>query len=734
MNEIKKRKLIQKIKRLAVIIVLFIILCCTLLLAISPQLIRNYLNKNGEELTGRLLQIDKIKINYFTSTLKVLGAELYEKNNSDVFLGFDTLMLNLKPLRLLKNEIYVEQFQLVSPHAQIIQNENIYNFSDLIEFFSSDSTLTAEPTDTADTKSYKLNLNLLEIKNGSFSFVDGKMEHELAMEEVSFVIPHIYWGAEQNSNADISFKMGRGGSFRSNLDYNTKTGFFSGSANLSQLELEAFLPYLKQYVLLSDIDGNFSADLNFNGIQSDMEQLMLNGTARIDDLKVKDEEDKEVLGIDSAGVELKEFKPLQYHLEIDRIQIDEPYVYFALIDSTSNFEKLLVQYEDEDEPETLEKAESEKEEIPKQVILNRFVVNSGLIDFRDQRLREVFDYELSEVTIDMDTITLQDDWINIIANMKLNKRGSLEAKLGLNPADPLQRIDLEYVLTDFQLPDINIYSKHYTGLPILFGEMYYISKTSIVERKLQSDNELIITNVEMGRKTGGLYDIPIKLALFILKDINGDIVLDIPVSGDLSDPKMKIGPIIWDTFKGFMFKIVASPFKAFGNLLGADPEELEEITFNYDDTTLLAKQKRGLDLLLKLEDVKLGIQIDMQYLNDKKLEKVDAAETLMKQRFYKKHNKKADQNRKDYLEFLKEESGQDSLLMQDYELLLVREELVDSLIQQRESQRLKLVRDYFVNQGDSTSIRVFGYNSNEVLNMGSRPRFLIKYTLAEDAK
>ena len=85
-------------------------------------------------------------------------------------------------------------------------------------------------------------------------------------------------------------------------------------------------------------------------------------------------------------------------------------------------------------------------------------------------------------------------------------------------------------------------------------------------------------------KTGGLYDVPIKLALFILKDINGDVKLDIPVSGDLSDPKTNINKIVWETFKGFMFKIVASPFKALGNLLGAQPDEIEEITLVYSDS------------------------------------------------------------------------------------------------------------------------------------------------------
>ncbi|MDB4583794.1 hypothetical protein N9164_11625, partial [Draconibacterium sp.] len=122
------------------------------------------------------------------------------------------------------------------------------------------------------------------------------------------------------------------------------------------------------------------------------------------------------------------------------------------------------------------------------------------------------------------------------------------------------------------------------------------------------------------------------------------------------------------------------------------------------------------------------------YLNDKKLERMDVAAVLLQQTFFEKYNKKTNLNRKDYLDFLRETSGQDSLLLQDYELLLAPETLVDSVIQEREIQRLNLVRDYFAAQIDSTAIRVFDYNSDEVLNIGSRPRIEIKYGLAEDAE
>ncbi|WP_303918555.1 DUF748 domain-containing protein [Draconibacterium sediminis] len=714
-----------KRKRIVLIVLLALTLVVVVALALAPGFIKNYINKNGAELSGRTIAIEKIKYNYFTSTLRVFNMAMYEQNNTDVFVGFDTLFLNLKPLRILKHEINVQQFQLVNPYSQVIQTDTVFNFSDIIEFFDTEETEVDE--DTTQAKPYRLNLNLLEIKNGTVSYTDTKLNHNVAMEDISFLIPQIYWGGEE-STADLAFNVGRGGSISTTFDYNSKTGDFWGDIKLNKLVLDIALPYIQEYMQFNKMKGTLDASVNFNGNENDLTNFTMSGNAEVDSLMFTDPNDRNVLGAAKTTLDLSHSKPLLYEAEIGKIEITRPYVYFALIDSLSNFEKMMVPVEAETVADTTESEENE----PYDIIIDKLVIDDGLIDFSDQRLQEVFNYELSQVHVDMDSLSLNSNWLEINSNMKLNKRGNLEAELGLNPYDPFQHIELNYVLSDFQLPDINIYSKHYAGLPILFGDMYYRNKTSIINKQLNSENELVIRNVEMGRKSGGLYDIPIKLALFILKDKNGDVNLDIPVTGDLSDPKTDVGKIVWNTFKGFMGKIASSPFRALGNLLGADPKELEEITLAYSDTTLTRKQHRSLDLLLELEQQKPGLLIEMQYMNDRKLERIDAAAQLVQDNYTKETGKNPRRNNKEYLEYLKNETQRDSLVMQDYERLLAPETKVDSVIISRENNRIQMVNSYLHEHNDSTTIRVLEYDEDEVLNIGSRPQFKISYKLAED--
>lgn len=716
----------KKLRRWALIPGSVFVFFIALFILLSPGLIKNYVNNHGKELVGRQLQIDKIKINYFTSTIQVIGANMFEQNGTSVFIGFDSMLVNLQPLRLLKNEITVQQFKLVKPQSQWLQNDTIFNFSDLLHFFASDEETAA---DAPNSESYALNLYQIEIKNGSATYADEQLDHTIEMKNVSFMIPHIYWGGAEKSKADVSFNLGSGGSISSWFNYSSETGDYSGEADLSQLDLKIILPYIQQYMQFSNMQGKVSAKILYNGNQNSFDSFKLSGEASIDSLSIFDQQGKKVVGTVHAKADLKNMVPMEYSAQIGTIALNGLYTYFALEDSLSNFEKMLVEVSKES-PEN----DTTEEELAYNVTIDHLVIDQGLIDFSDQRFREVFNYELSEVRVDMDSLSLNTDWLNLNASMKLNKRGKLEAKVGINPYDPFKRVELEYVLSDFQLPDVNIYSKHYTGLPILFGEMYYVNKTTIIDRQLNSSNDLVIRNVELGRKGGGLYDVPIKLALFILKDINGDVLLNIPVTGDLSDPRTRIGKIIWNTFKGFMVKIVASPFKALGNLLGADPGELEEITFIYSDTTLVPKQRRSLDLLIELEHLKPEMQIELHYLNDRKLERTDAAKQIVEATYQSETGKEATGHRNDYMNFLKEKSGQDSMLTQDYEMLLAPAAQVDSIVLSRENLRIDQVKNYLISKNDSTQIRVIGYKSDEVLNIGSRPRFAISYVLKEEVE
>ena len=73
--------------------------------------------------------------------------------------------------------------------------------------------------------------------------------------------------------------------------------------------------------------------------------------------------------------------------------------------------------------------------------------------------------------------------------------------------------------------------------------------------------------------------LPLGLAVGLLKDSDGVIKIDLPVTGDINDPEFKIGGVIWQAVAGMIKKLVSAPFRLLGNLIGIDSEDLGQFEF-----------------------------------------------------------------------------------------------------------------------------------------------------------
>ncbi len=116
------------------------------------------------------------------------------------------------------------------------------------------------------------------------------------------------------------------------------------------------------------------------------------------------------------------------------------------------------------------------------------------------------------------------------------------------------------------MPLFNPYSGRFAGYNIAKGKLSTDLHYLIQDRKLDAKHHIEIDQLEWGDATPskGEATLPVKFATSLLKDKNGLIKLDIPVSGTLDDPKLRIGPIVWQIFKNLIVKAVTAPFALFG--------------------------------------------------------------------------------------------------------------------------------------------------------------------------
>jgi hypothetical protein len=315
--------------------------------------------------------------------------------------------------------------------------------------------------------------------------------------------------------------------------------------------------------------------------------------------------------------------------------------------------------------------------------------------------------------------------------MLLNERGTLKADLGINPNN-YYNSTLDISVENFLLPDLNIYTNYYMGHSLLNGDMYYISKSKISDGQIQSENKLLVNNASLENTKKGLYSLPLKFAFFLLTDKNGDVKLDIPVRGDLNDPQVNVGKIVWQTFKNVIGKTVAAPVNFLVGLVGGDPKELEELEFTFNDTIPSEKQYRQLNKLLDLEQKKEELKITMTYYVDKKLQKeAISAENTGKQ-FNEATGKDYLKNETDYSAYLVNKIGNDSLSTVDIIKELSKTIPTDSMATERSKNLIKTVSDYLKMEYPATIITVVQGKSEAPENSGAYPKFLITYGLLDE--
>ncbi len=128
--------------------------------------------------------------------------------------------------------------------------------------------------------------------------------------------------------------------------------------------------------------------------------------------------------------------------------------------------------------------------------------------------------------------------------------------------------DITMKFENISLPVFNPYSGKFAGYNIAKGKLFTDLHYQIDNRKLNAEHKIRIDQLEWGEATASKEEatLPVKFATSLLKDADGVIKLDIPVSGTLDDPTLRIGPIVWQVVKNLLAKAVTAPFKALGAL------------------------------------------------------------------------------------------------------------------------------------------------------------------------
>ncbi|MEY4862212.1 MAG: hypothetical protein RLZ51_307, partial [Pseudomonadota bacterium] len=197
---------------------------------------------------------------------------------------------------------------------------------------------------------------------------------------------------------------------------------------------------------------------------------------------------------------------------------------------------------------------------PKPVIrLGTVRIASGQIDFSDQFIKP--NYRANLVDLRGAITPLEGDPegpsdVEISGKVDGDTPLEISGRINLFAAEPF--IDLRAVAQGFDLPKLSPYSGKWAGYAIEKGKLTANLRYRLEGEKLQAENQVIINQLTFGDRVESpdALKIPVRLAISLLKDRNGVIQLDLPISGTISDPQFSVGRLILQAIGNVLTRIV----------------------------------------------------------------------------------------------------------------------------------------------------------------------------------
>ncbi len=204
----------------------------------------------------------------------------------------------------------------------------------------------------------------------------------------------------------------------------------------------------------------------------------------------------------------------------------------------------------------------------------------GDVDFSDFFIQPNYSARLSDLNGQISQIVAGQAG-ELELHGRVNQTGRLELAGQIDAlADPL-RLDLKATVDDVDLPGLSPYSGKYVGYGIEKGKLSAQLAYRLDHRELTAENHVILNQLTFGNavESPDALDLPVLFAVSLLKDRNGVIDVNLPVSGSLDDPQFSISGIVLRIIGNLIVKTVTAPFSLLANLAGGSGAELSWIGF-----------------------------------------------------------------------------------------------------------------------------------------------------------
>lgn len=379
----------------------------------------------------------------------------------------------------------------------------------------------------------------------------------------------------------------------------------SFDVTLAGIDLRLAQPYLSPFVHLELRSGLLAGQLAVELTGVEPLAFHVGGSAEITQLHTLDTiQDRDLMKWQSLQVSGLDYS-YPNALQIEKIDLNQPYARFIINpDLTTNINDLLVDKPsaspNQEAPPSEAPASRDEPDVPFALRIGGIQIADGSANFSDLSLRPPFITAIQDLGGSIGTLdNRQHNAASVDIEGKVDRYAPVSIEGSLTPFEPLQSLDIITRFRQVELTTLSPYSAKFAGYRIRKGRLNLDLHYRIQQGQLNAENEVVLEELQLGEKVDSeqAVDLPVRLAVALLKDSSGTIALKIPVQGDLKNPQFDVVPIIWQTLRNLVVRAAKSPFKFLGGLVGREQADLSQILFLPGSSELDSRARSKLDAL-----------------------------------------------------------------------------------------------------------------------------------------
>ncbi|MCY1502721.1 hypothetical protein D9M68_368230 [compost metagenome] len=404
------------------------------------------------------------------------------------------------------------------------------------------------------------------------------------------------------------------------------------------IDLRVAQSYLSPFIRLELRSGFLGSDLAVDLKSVEPLAFSVDGKAEVSQLHTLDT----LKNRDFVKWQLLTLDGLAYRhgdsLAIQRVSLEQPYARFIINeDRSTNVSELIVEQPAASGQSTASGSGSAQAAgKPLGIHIGGVRINDGSANFADLTLRPDFATAIQQLGGTIGSIDNRNPQpASVDVKGRVDRYAPVSIKGSLNPFSPLEKLDIATSFKRVELTTLTPYSGKFAGYRIRKGRLNLDLHYRITKGQLQAENRVLVEHLQLGEKVESpdAVDLPVKLAVALLKDANGNIDISLPVQGDLNNPQFSVMPIVWQTLRNLVVRAVQAPFKFIAGLAGGEGPDLGNVTFAAGSSELSGDAQANLDKLAEALKQRPALRLEVEGVSAAASDGPPLAEQRLQQEF-----------------------------------------------------------------------------------------------------